>query len=94
VAHARSWLPEDPGRSPVALIESGASGGTCLNRGCIPSKMFVHTADVAEEVRHAAGFGIGAELTGVDWPAIQGRVLSRIEQVSAKGRRTRAGRTE
>jgi mycothione reductase len=83
-------VPQDPGRGPVALIESGAFGGTCLNRGCIPSKMFVHTADVADGIRYAAGFGIGAELTGVDWKAIQDRVLSRIEHVSAKGRRARA----
>ena len=31
----------------VAIVEKGASGGTCLNVGCIPTKMFVHTADVA-----------------------------------------------
>ena len=32
-------LPKDPAQGPVALIESGAFGGTCVNRGCIPSKI-------------------------------------------------------
>ena len=60
---------------PVALIEAGDFGGTCLHRGCIPSKIFAHTADVAAEIRRAAGFGLGAELTRVDWKAIQDRVF-------------------
>ena len=34
----------------VAVVEAGRFGGTCLNRGCIPSKMLVHTADVARTV--------------------------------------------
>jgi mycothione reductase len=57
-------VPKDPARGPVALIEAGAFGGTCLNRGCIPSKILVHTADLALQVRHAADFGIDAKLTG------------------------------
>src|SRR5581483_2486067 len=40
-------VPEDPARGPVALIEAGDFGRTCLLRGCIPSKIFAHTADVA-----------------------------------------------
>jgi mycothione reductase len=83
-------VPEDPAPGPVALIEAGDFGGTCLLRGCIPSKIFAHTADVAAEIRRAAGFGLGAELTRVDWKAIQDRVFSRIDQVSADGRRGRA----
>ena len=63
----------------IAMVEGSRFGGTCLNRGCIPSKMLVHTADVAQVVRRAGRFGIGAELTGVDWPAIRDRVFSRIE---------------
>jgi len=38
----------------IALIEKDAFGGTCLNRGCIPSKMLIHAADVAEVI-HSAG---------------------------------------
>jgi len=63
----------------VAVVESDRFGGTCLNRGCIPSKMLVHTADVAEAVRHAGRFGIGARWAGPDWPAIRDRVFGRID---------------
>jgi mycothione reductase len=62
----------------IAVVESSRFGGTCLNRGCIPSKMLVHTADVAQTVLHAGRFGIGAKWTGADWPAIRGRVFGRI----------------
>ncbi|MEQ1702280.1 MAG: dihydrolipoyl dehydrogenase [Ilumatobacteraceae bacterium] len=42
----------------VALVEKGALGGTCLNRGCIPAKAFLETAAVNRHVQHAAEFGI------------------------------------
>jgi mycothione reductase len=75
---------------PVALIDSGAFGGTCINRGCIPSKMLIHSADVADEVRRGPEFGIEARVTGVDWPAIRDRVFAKTDKVSATGRRGRA----
>jgi mycothione reductase len=81
-------IPSDPAE-PVALIESRAFGGTCINRGCIPSKMLAHTAEVARTVREAATFGVGAELTGVDWPAIRDRTFAQVEKVSGAGRRGR-----
>ena len=49
------------------------------NRGCIPSKMLVHTADVAQTVRHADRFGIAAKWAGADWPAIRDRVFGPID---------------
>lgn len=63
----------------IAVVEGDRFGGTCLNRGCIPSKMLVHTADVAQAVRHAGRFGIGAKWAGADWPAIRDRVFGRID---------------
>jgi mycothione reductase len=63
----------------VAVVESDRFGGTCLNRGCIPSKMLVHTADVARTVQHADRFGIIAEWGGADWLAIRDRVFGRID---------------
>ncbi|HEX9033176.1 MAG TPA: mycothione reductase [Streptosporangiaceae bacterium] len=63
----------------IAVIENDRFGGTCLNRGCIPSKMLVHTADVARAVRHADQFGITARWSGADWPAIRDRVFGRID---------------
>jgi mycothione reductase len=63
----------------VAIIESDRFGGTCMNRGCLPSKMYVYTADVAQTVRHAGRFGIDATFAGADWPAIRDRVFGRID---------------
>jgi mycothione reductase len=63
----------------IAIVEGNRFGGTCLNRGCIPSKMFVLTADIAQTIREAGRFGISAQLTGVDWAAIRDRVFARID---------------
>lgn len=63
----------------VAIVEPGPFGGTCLNRGCIPSKMLIHSADVIETVRRAGLFGIKAEVTAVDWKAIVERVTSMVD---------------
>jgi mycothione reductase len=68
----------------IAVVEAGRFGGTCLNRGCIPTKMFVYTADVAQTVREAGRFGIEAEWAGVDWPAIRDRVFGRIDPLPDK----------
>lgn len=53
----------------VALVEEDKLGGTCLHRGCIPTKALLHTAEVADAVRGAAHVGVTASLTGVDMPA-------------------------
>ena len=74
----------------IAVVEPGVFGGTCLNRGCIPSKMFVYAADVAETVRGAGRYGVQATLDGTDWPAIRDRVFGRIDPIAANGRRYRA----
>ena len=63
----------------VAVVERGAFGGTCLNRGCIPSKMLIHSADVMETIRRAGRFGIRAEVSAVDWQFIVNRVVSSID---------------
>src|SRR5207248_10871580 len=80
-------------RMRIAIVERDRFGGTCLNRGCIPSKMLVHTADVAEAVRGAAKFGIRAELAGADWTAIRDRVFARtdLEAEETLARRRRSG---
>ena len=53
----------------VALVEKDLLGGTCLHRGCIPTKALLHTAEVADAVRGAAHVGVTASFTGVDMPA-------------------------
>jgi dihydrolipoamide dehydrogenase len=50
----------------VALIERDKIGGTCLNRGCIPTKALLHAAEVADQTRDAASFGVKAQFDGVD----------------------------
>jgi len=69
----------------VAIVERDRFGGTCLNRGCIPSKMLAHTADIAETVRTAGRYGIRAELLRADWPAIRDRVFTRLDKHAADG---------
>ncbi|MFC6719018.1 dihydrolipoyl dehydrogenase [Natrialbaceae archaeon GCM10025810] len=54
----------------VAVVEKGPLGGTCLNRGCIPSKQLLYHAEVMETVVRADEFGIHADVTGVDFADI------------------------
>lgn len=51
----------------VAVVEPGRLGGTCLNRGCIPSKMLIHRADIVETVEESEKFGIEAEVNDIDF---------------------------
>ena len=67
-----------------AVIEPDRFGGTCLNRGCIPSKMFVVAADAARSVTEAGRLGVHATLDQVDWPAIRDRVFGRIDPIHAR----------
>jgi len=50
----------------VALIEADKVGGTCLHYGCIPTKAFLHAAEVAEAARESERFGVKATLEGID----------------------------
>jgi len=73
----------------VAIIEGGTFGGTCLNVGCIPTKMFVYAADLARDVRGAGRYGVDATLEGVRWADVRDRVFGRIDPISDGGRRYR-----
>ncbi len=75
----------------VAICEQGTFGGTCLNVGCIPTKMFVYAADVAQTIRHSATYGVDAHLDGVRWPDIVNRVFGRIDPIAAGGEEYRRG---
>lgn len=57
----------------VAIVEKDRMGGTCLNRGCIPSKLIIHSADVAEMIRTAGTFGIKVPSFSVDFSEIISR---------------------
>lgn len=73
----------------VAIVEHGVFGGTCLNVGCIPTKMYVYASDVAEAVREASTFGVDASIDKVRWTDIVQRVFGRIDPISAGGLRYR-----
>jgi dihydrolipoamide dehydrogenase len=54
----------------VALIEKDKLGGTCLHRGCIPTKALLHAGEIADQTRESEQFGIKAELLGVDMAGV------------------------
>nr|WP_300336432.1 dihydrolipoyl dehydrogenase [Actinomyces sp.] len=54
----------------VALIEADKVGGTCLHRGCVPTKAILHAAETADAVREAGALGVQAELRGIDMAAV------------------------
>ncbi len=54
----------------VGLIEKDKLGGTCLHRGCIPTKALLHSAEVAEVTKDAAKYGVLAAFNGIDTPAV------------------------
>ena len=86
----------------VALIERGKVGGTCLHRGCIPTKALLHAAEIADHTRDSATFGVQATLQGIDmagvnaykdkvvtrlWKGLEGLIKSRkIDVIQGDGR--------
>ncbi len=78
----------------VAIVEKGIGqlgsyGGTCLNVGCIPTKMLVHTADVASAPSSASKLGVDLRAPDVRWDDVRDRVFGRIDPIAAGGRRHR-----
>lgn len=68
----------------VAVIEPSKFGGTCLNRGCIPSKMLIHSADVAQTIKESKLFGISSKMVKIDWKKIVRKVTSFVDKEAAK----------
>ncbi|MFC4542429.1 dihydrolipoyl dehydrogenase family protein [Halosolutus amylolyticus] len=58
----------------TALVEPGPLGGTCLNRGCNPSKMLIQAANAVNHVRDAERFHVDASLEGIDWESVVGEM--------------------
>ncbi|BBY29376.1 mycothione reductase [Mycolicibacterium sediminis] len=69
----------------IAIAEEGIFGGTCLNVGCIPTKMFVYAAEVAQTIRHGSRYGVDAHVDGVRWRDIVDRVFGRIDPIGPSG---------
>jgi dihydrolipoamide dehydrogenase len=67
----------------VALVERDAFGGTCLNRGCIPSKMIIYAADLVCQIKQAERLGVRARIEEVDF----GFIMDRMRRSIAEDRR-------
>jgi dihydrolipoamide dehydrogenase len=86
----------------VAMIERGRVGGTCLHRGCIPTKALLHAAEIADHAREGKSFGVLTTLDGIDmagvnaykdkvvtrlWKGLEGLISSRhIDVIEGDGR--------
>jgi dihydrolipoamide dehydrogenase len=64
----------------VAWVDKGPLGGTCLNVGCIPSKILIHPADRIMEIQEAKKIGITAEIKNIDFHAIMERIRQPINE--------------
>ena len=75
----------------VALVDDGHPfGGTCLNHGCIPTKMFVYPATLATAVRAAGPLGLHSTDVRLDWDAVRDRIFGRIDAIAEAGESYRA----
>lgn len=63
----------------VALVEMDKLGGTCLNRGCIPSKMVIYPADLVNQIKHAERLGVHAKIERIDFEHIMRRTREFVE---------------
>jgi dihydrolipoamide dehydrogenase/pyruvate dehydrogenase complex dihydrolipoamide acetyltransferase long form len=65
----------------VTLVERDALGGVCLNRGCVPTKSLIHSAELATTIRQADRFGIRCENAQVDFTGVMTRKQAVVEQL-------------
>jgi mycothione reductase len=86
-------IPSDLTGTRIALVEGATPyGGTCLNHGCIPTKMLVFPADLAASVEHARRLGVDLGLDGVRWGEIRDRIFAqRIDKIAQAGYEWRRG---
>ncbi|GEL21512.1 mycothione reductase [Pseudonocardia sulfidoxydans NBRC 16205] len=70
----------------VAIVEQDRFGGTCLNVGCIPTKMLVRAADLADDVADSARLDVDAELRGIRWRDLRDRVFGRLDPLARDGK--------
>ena len=73
----------------VAIIDSGTFGGTCLNVGCIPTKMFAYPAQLTAMARDAGRLGVDLSVDATNWPEIRDRIFNRIDAISEAGKHYR-----
>ena len=64
----------------VALVDQGPTGGTCLNNGCIPSKMLIYPADVIRTIQDAKAVGVHAGINDIDFQTIMDRMHAVVDK--------------
>jgi len=73
----------------IAIIEESTFGGTCINVGCIPTKMYVYPADLALAARDSARLGVDSHVDRVRWADMRDRIFGRIDAIADSGREYR-----
>ena len=72
----------------TAVVDNGPMGGTCINRGCVPSKMLIYPADVTAIIKEASKIGINATVESIDFKNIMTRMHALVNEDT--GKQTRA----
>lgn len=80
-----SLINEDYEGKKIAIIDGGRFGGTCLNVGCIPTKMYVYPASTVARAKDAARLGVELEHKHTAWRQIRDRIFGRIGAISEGG---------
>lgn len=63
----------------VAIVEHGPMGGTCLNRGCIPTKILTYVADIIVQTKHLEELGVKTKIESIDFPWIMKRMREEVD---------------
>lgn len=66
----------------VAVVENRYLGGTCVNVGCVPKKLFVYASEYAEKIEEARGFGIDSSFNGFDWKTLRDNKTKEIKRLN------------
>jgi len=66
----------------VAVVENRYLGGTCVNVGCVPKKLFVYASEYAEKFEEARGFGVQGQLQGFDWSTLRDNKSTEISRLN------------
>lgn len=66
----------------VAIVENRYLGGTCVNVGCVPKKLFVYASEYAGAFEEAKGFGVNGQLNDFDWPTLRDNKTNEIKRLN------------
>lgn len=66
----------------VAVVENRYLGGTCVNVGCVPKKLFVYASEYSEKFKEAKGFGVEGQLNNFDWPTLRDNKTAEIGRLN------------